>query len=185
VDRAAQIVAANLRQHRARARLSLAELARLSGVAKATLSNLEAGMGNPTIQTLWSIANSLGTSFSDLLVEPAEETEVHVLRLLEGGEPPAADQETVELYSRWAARGVTESYLMVLGPGVRYESGPHAAGVVEHVIVTEGAVRCGPADEQIELARYDYIRFPADRAHVYEAVDSWARCLLIVSYPPV
>ncbi|MFJ8113618.1 helix-turn-helix domain-containing protein [Streptomyces sp. NPDC096132] len=185
MDRAAQIVAANLRQQRARARLSLAELARLSGVAKATLSSLEAGVGNPTIQTLWLIANALGTSFSDLLAEPAAEAEVRVLKPAQD-EWPDDGEETIELCSRWPARGVTETYMLSLGAGARYESERHAAGVVEHLIVLEGAVRCGPLDAPEDLERHHYIQFPADTRHLYEAKGGPARCLLIVSYasPP-
>ncbi|EWM18634.1 helix-turn-helix domain-containing protein [Kutzneria sp. 744] len=184
MDRAAQIVAANVRHHRARAQLSLADLARLSGVAKATLSSLEAGVGNPTIQTLWSIANALGAGFSDLLVEPADEAEVHVVRGTVGVVTPEDGAEAIELYSRWPARGITESYAIVLGEGTRYEAGPHAMGTVEHLIVVEGAAFAGPAGKLVRLERFDYARFPADRPHVYESIDGPARCLLIVSYAP-
>lgn len=183
VDRASEIVAANLRLHRARARLSLAELAKRSGVAKATLSSLEAGVGNPTIQTLWAIANALGTSFSDLLAEPAEGVEVQVTRLLEDQTPPAAGQEIIELCARWPGRGVTETYLLSFGPETRYEATKHAAGVIEHLVVTEGRMRGGPADRPVDLGPYDYVRFAADQNHLYESVDGPARCLLIVSYP--
>ena len=46
------VVAANLRRLRGGQGRSLSELARASGIAKATLSALEAGRGNPTIETL-------------------------------------------------------------------------------------------------------------------------------------
>ena len=35
--------------------ISLTELARRAGLAKSTLSQLEAGTGNPSIETLWSL----------------------------------------------------------------------------------------------------------------------------------
>jgi transcriptional regulator with XRE-family HTH domain len=183
MDRAAQIVAINVRYHRARARLSLAQLAKRSGVAKATLSSLEAGAGNPTIQTLWAIADALGTSFSDLLVEPAEGVEVKVTRLLDDLAPPVDAQEVIELYARWPGRGVTETYLLSLGAGARYEATKHAAGAVEHLVVTEGHMRGGPASSPVNLGTYDYVRFPADQDHLYESVAGPARCVLIISYP--
>lgn len=182
MDRASQIVAANLRFYRARARLSLAGLARASGVAKATLSNLEGGVGNPTIQTLWSISNALGTSFSDLLVERSNDAEMQVVRAADLTAPPGHGEEVIDLFCRWPARGVTEVYLMTLGPDSRYDSEPHAKGTVEHLIVAEGAVRCGPVDKPVELEQHDYVRFPGDVDHVYQPVGGQARCFLIMSY---
>src|SRR2546430_505285 len=62
-----EVIAANLRQLRTARRMSLATLAARADVAKATLANLEQGRGNPTIETLWSLALGLGVAFSDLL----------------------------------------------------------------------------------------------------------------------
>src|SRR3954447_22251187 len=76
-------IGSNLRRLRAERRLSLAELAGRSGVAKATLANIEQGRGNPTIETLWALALGLGVAFSDLL-EEAEEPEIELVRAKEG-----------------------------------------------------------------------------------------------------
>jgi DNA-binding XRE family transcriptional regulator len=62
-------IAAALRRERDRAGLSLTELARRAGIAKSTLSQLESGVGNPSVETLWSIGVALGVPFSRL-VEP-------------------------------------------------------------------------------------------------------------------
>jgi len=45
------VIAASLRRHRARAGLSLTEVAKRAGVAKSTLSQLESGTGNPSVET--------------------------------------------------------------------------------------------------------------------------------------
>src|SRR5260370_33977935 len=62
-----EVIAANLHRLRTARRMSLATLAARADVAKATLANLEQGRGNPTIETLWSLALGLGGAFSDLL----------------------------------------------------------------------------------------------------------------------
>ena len=59
-------VAASLRRERTRAGLSLAELARRAGVAKSTLSQLEAGTGNPSLETLWALGVALNVPFARL-----------------------------------------------------------------------------------------------------------------------
>ena len=48
------VIAASLRRERERHGISLAELARRANLAKSTLSQLEAGVGNPSIETVWA-----------------------------------------------------------------------------------------------------------------------------------
>src|SRR5690242_16144007 len=76
------VIAASLRRERSRAGLSLTELARRAGVAKSTLSQLEAGSGNPSVETLWALGVALDVPFSRL-VEPAVPT-VQVIRAGQG-----------------------------------------------------------------------------------------------------
>jgi transcriptional regulator with XRE-family HTH domain len=58
-----------IRQRREELNLSLSALAEKAGVAKSYLSNLESDQGNarPSGQTLYRIAEALGTTISDLL----------------------------------------------------------------------------------------------------------------------
>ena len=53
-------IATAVRRERERAGVSAAELARRSGVSKATISQIEAGSANPNVETLWAIATALG-----------------------------------------------------------------------------------------------------------------------------
>ena len=53
------VVSLSLRRERARAALSLTELARRAGIAKSTLSQLENGSGNPSLETLWALGTAL------------------------------------------------------------------------------------------------------------------------------
>src|SRR5215470_16993383 len=78
-----EVIAANLHRLRTARRMSLATLASQADVAKATLANLEQGRGNPTIETLWSLAQGLGVAFSDLLEDRRETTTV-VVRAMQG-----------------------------------------------------------------------------------------------------
>src|SRR5260370_28823769 len=84
-DTAAEVVAliaASLRRERARAGLSLTEVARRAGIAKSTLSQLESGTGNPSVETLWALGVALGVPFSRLVDPPRPA--VTVLRAGEG-----------------------------------------------------------------------------------------------------
>src|SRR6201987_3057405 len=101
-----EVIAANLRRLRTARRMSLATLAARADVAKATLANLEQGRGNPTIETLWSLALGLGVAFSDLL-EDRRETTTSVVRAQQGrrvhGSPPGG-QPDLRLLD-WSGRG--------------------------------------------------------------------------------
>ena len=57
MDDPVKTIAANVRRLRVARALSAAGLARASGVARATLAELEAGRGNPTVETLYGIAS--------------------------------------------------------------------------------------------------------------------------------
>ena len=50
-------IGANLKQLRTERNLTLGQLSGLAGISKAMLSEMEKGMGNPTINTIWKIAN--------------------------------------------------------------------------------------------------------------------------------
>ena len=49
-------IAAALRSERERSGMTLSEAARRAGIAKSTLSQLESGTGNPSVETLWALA---------------------------------------------------------------------------------------------------------------------------------
>ena len=69
-SRPQDVLAANLRRLRIARRLSLSELARATGMSKATLSSVESGRSNPTVETLAALAAALRVSLGELLEEP-------------------------------------------------------------------------------------------------------------------
>src|SRR5215475_14285372 len=61
------ILGRNLRRLRTRQGHSLERLAKLSGVSRAMLSQIETGKSQPTLGLLWKIATALGVPFATLL----------------------------------------------------------------------------------------------------------------------
>src|SRR5205807_4683711 len=135
--------------------LSLSDLARKSLVAKATLSALEAGRGNPTIETIGAIANALGVPSSDLLAEP--EVAVLVVRAGQRARVPGTDD--IVFLERVVGRSIIELYELSCPPGSRRDVAPRGPGVVEHVLVTRGRLVTGTADEPVELRVGDFAQF--------------------------
>ncbi|WP_228795710.1 helix-turn-helix domain-containing protein, partial [Nocardia farcinica] len=90
------VIAASLRRERTRAGLSLSEVAARAGIAKSTLSQLESGSGNPSLETLWALCVALDMPFSRLLDPPRPV--VHVIR---AGEGPAVAAERSDYHCQW------------------------------------------------------------------------------------
>ena len=132
-----EVIAANLRRLRTARRMSLATLASRADVAKATLANLEQGRGNPTIETLWSLALGLGVAFSDLLEDRRETTTV-VVRAQQGarvrGSTPGG-QLDLRLVDRIERGGLVEVFDLFLPARTDHLGSPHGTGVVERVFV--------------------------------------------------
>ena len=67
--------------------------------------------------------------------------------------------------------GVTFELLrMRVRSGVVQHSPPHAPGVTEHVTVSEGVLRAGPADAPLVAGPGEHIAWAADVPHVYGTV---------------
>ncbi len=172
-------VARVLKNRRAAQGLSLSELSRMSGVAKATLSALEAGDANPTLDTLWSLASALKVPLGEL-VEPEEPT-LHVVRagdgtVVRGVAVTARLIQTVEAGgSRLEMYDATVKMKRQISPA-------HANGVTEHLFISAGKLRVGPVEAPVELAEGDYLRMSPDWPHLYEALTKDARFFLVMQY---
>ncbi len=167
-----------LRRERDRAGLSAAELARRAGVGKATVSQLESGAANPSVETLWAIATALGVPFSVFVDEP--EDAPTVIRAGQGGGIRAADAPyEALLLAAGAPHSRSDLYLVCAEPGRPHASAPHSAGTIEHVVIVSGAALAGPSDAPVELGPGDYIRYRGDAPHLFEALRPGTRAALI------
>ena len=180
MEEASVRLGAALRRIRETRSMSLSDLARASGVAKATLSALESGGANPTLDTINALSSALHVSMGELLAPSA--SPLDVVRAGEGhpirGASVAArlvDQVDLEGGRLEFARGE-------VGPeGQR--SPAHPPGVVEHVFVAAGRARVGPVDRPVLLECGDYLRMDASEPHLYEGVDGPADLILVMMYP--
>lgn len=174
-------IARSLRRERERVGLSLTELARRAGIAKSTLSQLESGTGNPSVETLWALGVALGVPFSRLVDPPA--TPVRVVR---AGSAPRIQSEHSHFSGTLLAAGLPHArrdvYLIEIEPGSPRQADRHIPGSVEHLIVSAGRMRAGPAESAIELGPGDYASFPGDVDHVYEALEPGTWAVLVMEH---
>lgn len=176
------VIAGSLRRERARAGLSLSEIAHRAGIAKSTLSQLEAGNGNPSLETLWALCVALDMPFSRLLDPPRPAVQV-----IRAGEGPVVAAERSDyratLLSAGPATARRDVYRITAEPGRPRVSQPHTPGVVEHIVLAAGRALVGPADAPIELRPGDYIAYPGDAGHVFEALEPQTWATLIIESP--
>ncbi|TCO62622.1 helix-turn-helix domain-containing protein [Actinocrispum wychmicini] len=180
-EQAGQVLAANLRALRAQAGLSMSELARRSGIAKGTLSQLESGTGNPTIETVFSLSNAFQVPVSTLLTERTAPEVV----LVRGAGLDVLSSVAVDLrmFRRLDLQDtVFELYDQRVRPGAVQHSAGHPG--LEHVVVTSGRLQVGPPNEPYVLDAGDYVCFPADQPHVYSTADEEpVVSVLLLQYP--
>lgn len=160
-------VAANLRALRQARGLSLDELAQLSGVSRAALSQIETNKTNPTIGILWKVAAGFGVPFNELIGEAR--APASILRRNAAQEMQSADGK---FHSRplapAGANPLVELYELRLAARSRYASEAHVPGTREIVIVLAGALKLVTAGQSYDLAAGDSVLFAADEPHVYE-----------------
>jgi mannose-6-phosphate isomerase-like protein (cupin superfamily) len=153
-------------------------------VARATLAELEAGRGNPTVETLYGLASVLGITLSDLLVEAA----APAVQVVRAGEGPhvAGPVLQARLLRQATIDGVrVELYELEVLPGRARRADPHQAGVTEQLLVHSGRLRVGPEQEPVELEPGDFVAFDASVAHVYEALGEPVSATLVMISPRI
>jgi transcriptional regulator with XRE-family HTH domain len=175
-------IAAALRHERDRVGISLTELARRAGIAKSTLSQLESGVGNPSVETLWALGVALGVPFSRLVEPPA--TSIQVIRAGEGPRIRAEHADfTGTLLAAGSAHARRDVYLIELEPGAIRTAEAHTPRSVEHIVVAAGRLRVGPESDLVELGPGDYAAFPGDAPHRYEALAPGTFAVLVMEHP--
>ncbi|GGX43406.1 helix-turn-helix domain-containing protein [Streptomyces noursei] len=173
------MLAANLRRARTERGLSISQLSRLSKIGKATLSQLESGAGNPTIETVFSLSRVLEVAISDLLdARPAGE--LTVVRAADAEVLSGAGVDLRPLRRIETGNAVFEVFDQRVRAGCRQDSLGHVGG--EHTIVQAGRLGVQVAGHEVELGPGDYVGFDAARPHSYAALDGEVRSVLLLQY---
>jgi transcriptional regulator with XRE-family HTH domain len=186
VDELLTSLARNLRRYRTLRGLSSSEVAQRSQIARATLSALESGRGNPTLDTLSAIAGVLGVGVPEL-VAPGASSTMAVIRATE--EEREEERFSFRLLRRFRAGPcVIDLYDLRAKEGESRMSHAHGDSVLAHVVVHTGSlvVRVDPDGAQggeASLGTGDYLAFTADAPHEFTAVSGEVRGTLLIHYP--
>ncbi|WP_034263861.1 helix-turn-helix domain-containing protein [Actinospica robiniae] len=171
----AQEIGRRIQALRAERGISLSELARGAQLGKATLSTVEAGTRNPTLETLYAIAARLDVPLAALLAPPAVRTVA---------EPVHGTAVTAHLLEVFTDTGTsTELYRLTIRPGPTQTSPAHPHGVVEYLTVFSGTAVVGPAQVPSTVSAGGHVSFAADVPHIYQAVGGEVHASLLIRHP--
>ncbi|SFP78755.1 helix-turn-helix domain-containing protein [Salibacterium halotolerans] len=171
-----------LREIRNSKGFSLDETAERTGVSKPMLGQMERGVSNPTVGTLWKIADGLQvpfTTFVEVERPSAAKVSFDELKTLKGEQ---GGFQVKPVFSK-GSHTPFEAFYVDLGPECRYDSNAHQEGVEEYIFMYHGEIQVAAGSETFLLKEGDALRFEADRDHGYiNETKETARFMMIIYY---
>lgn len=163
VERSAENLARNIRALREARGLSQAQLAKISGVPRATWATLESGGGNPTLTVLLKVSATLQVSLEELVGPPRASAQLF----------PAADiperrrgQVRIRDLLPESMQGLQMERLE-LPAGAAMTGIPHTPGTREYLCCERGTIVLTASGETWELSPGDVLVFRGDQKHAY------------------
>ncbi len=183
MDSLNSIIAENLKRLREERKLSLDTLARLSGVSKSMLGQIERGEVNPTVATVWKIANGLKISFTALMSRPEQDIELVERSQVQPFVEDGGRFRNYPLFPFDETRRF-EMYSVEIDPGGTLSAEGHLQGSQEFMTVYQSAVTVCVEDTDYVVQPGNALRFKADRPHSYRNDgERQALVSMIIYYP--
>jgi transcriptional regulator with XRE-family HTH domain len=160
----------NIQAIRKKQALTLDMLSEKSGVSKAMLSQIESGKVNPTVATVWKIAQGLRVEINSLLEGSGGPRRIFTATAHEDITSLDTDEEGLHIKVLTPVTMVEdlEMYLLTFKPAGALRSAPHFPRTEEFVTVFRGHVRVSAGDNSSELREGDFIRYHCDVPHSIE-----------------
>ncbi|SIR95077.1 helix-turn-helix domain-containing protein [Williamsia sterculiae] len=165
-------VGRRLRDLRIERGLSLSELARRAGIGKGSLSEIEGGGRNPTVETLYALCGPLEVPMTSLIGESPGAVSV-----AQGG------MRSILLSVRTPPTLTVEVFRLEFPTGAGHISPGHRPGTREHLTVVAGVLRVGPTGREREVGAGDSHTWSSDGSHRYTAIDGPAEAVLVITTP--
>lgn len=161
----ARHLADNIVHLRQKRRLTQGQLANLAEIPRTTLTHIESGSGNPSLQNLAKISVALQVGIEELLSRPRSDIE-----LLTADQVPTVQRSQgrvkVAKLLPDKVKGL-EVDRVELKPGATMGGHPHLVGAKEYLTVVQGQFTVYVAGEQFVVTRGSVLAFPGDQPHSY------------------
>lgn len=181
MDNIQDTIATNLYNIRKSRNLTYDQLSQLTGVSKAMLIQIEKGKSNPTVSTLYKIADGLHVSFSTFMKkETPKVKKIHFQDI----EPISDDEGNFHVYSLFPFQQERkfEVFMNELMPGCTHQARSHIGE--EYILVKEGRLTFSLEEEKYELDSGDALQFNGTLLHSYQnTTNEIVRFFSMVYYP--
>ncbi|WP_448256518.1 helix-turn-helix domain-containing protein [Microbacterium aurum] len=167
-SRAVEALGAAVRGGRRRLGLSVQALAERAGVSFGLVSQLERGLGNPSLQSIQRLATALGLPIGQLLDAPIDD-----LAVVPAGRrylmPPAtgapADQQAVRELLTPRGESALQLIRSTLPPGFSNEERPFRHIGTETVTVESGVLIVAQGERRVVLSAGDTVTYGCSEPH--------------------
>lgn len=176
------IVAENIKKLRDQRKLSLDKAAKLTGISKSMIAQIEKAEVSPSMSTMWKLANGFKISFTELMSTP--ETEVEIIKKADRT-PLVEDDGKFRNYPivYFDPSKRFETYLVETDENGHLEAEPHPDGTQEYVTVIGGELKLTISGKSYILKKEETMRFRANCTHSYEnAGQGMCRFYIIIYY---
>lgn len=166
MDKLNSVIAENLKKLREERKLSLDNVAKLSGVSKSMLGQIERGEVNPTVSTVWKISNGLKISFTQLMSRPETDTELVYKSEIQ---PLIEDNGKFRNFPIFPFDGTRrfEMYTLEIDAEGCLDAEAHPQGTQEFITVFSGEITINVNGEEFLIQAGNSMRFKADLPHAY------------------
>ncbi|UII57655.1 XRE family transcriptional regulator [Cytobacillus spongiae] len=177
------VISSNLQLIRKKRKMSLEDLANCSGVSKSLLRQIEKEESNPTISTLWKIANGLKIPFTSLIQYEIPDTEIirksDITPLTEG-------DGLYRLYPNFSYEDQKpfEMYSVELESNAILAAEPHPPNSIECITVVNGSLTITIENHKYSIQEGDSIKFRGDLYHTYmNETNEITKLSMVIYYP--
>jgi transcriptional regulator with XRE-family HTH domain len=156
-------LARNIRHLREARGLTQQQMARLSGIPRATWGHLESGGANPTLAVLDRVASALQVALEELTAAPRASGRLYPREALASHRQ---GDGTVTKLLPDPIPGMLIDRMEIPGGG-RITGVPHMPGTREYLTCESGAILLAAGGEQWRLGPGDVVVFHGDQRHSY------------------
>jgi transcriptional regulator with XRE-family HTH domain len=162
-DDLADRLARNVKQLRQSRTMTQTQMAKLSGLPRATWANIESGAANPTLSVLHRVAHALQVTLEEIIAAPRSE----VKHYPKGSLPTRTRGETIINSLLPDKIPGMQIERLELPPGGRLVGIPHTPGTREYLTCEAGAIDLVASGEAWRVEAGDVVVFRGDQRHSY------------------